>query len=372
MNISFLLQAAKKLSFLKRKTELVGVDIGTHSTKIVSLKRSSNGWTLNRWGVLPYGEDIPLDTPLAERRPSAVAALQAYLKANPILSKKVATSISGNSVIVRYVKMAKMSPAELSKALKFEAEPYIPFNIDDVNLSFSILGEVIEEGQPQLETVLVAAKKDSVDVRLDFLKEAALQPVVMDIDAFALENAYEENHPPPQSETILFMNIGASSTNMSILEKGISRVVRDVFIAGNSFTKAIQRQFQCDVKTAEQKKFTYGLQEESTDPEVQQVSEAMLPIARDLLAEVQRSIDFYLSQGTDRTIQKILLCGGSANLKLLDSFLNRELKIPVEIFNPFLFLQNAPMDLSEEQKALLPQMAVALGLALRYPGDMQS
>src|SRR5204862_3313557 len=117
-------------------------------------------------------------------------------------------------------------------------------------------------------------------------------------------------------------------------------------------TKAIQTQFQCDVKAAEQKKISYGIlqDEQAADAEAQQVVEVMLPVARDLLLEVQRSIDFYLSQGSDRTVSKIFLCGGSANLKGLDEFLSRELNIPVEIFNPLGLLSNAPMDLSEEEK----------------------
>ena len=193
--------------------------------------------------------------------------------------------------------------------------------------------------------------------------------MILDVDAFALENAYESVYPSAQTDTVLFMNIGASFTNMSIVEKGISRVVRDVFISGNTLTKAIQQQFQCDVKTAEQKKITHGLRKIRRDPEAQQVNEVLLPIARDLLAEVQRSIDFYLSQGSDRSVSKIFLCGGSANLKSLDQFLSNELKIPVEIFNPLALLQNAPTDLSEEQKSLLPQMAVAIGLATRREGD---
>jgi len=363
------LQALKSLNFFKKKHDLIGVDIGTHAIKLACLKKSSGQWSLVRWGMIPYGEDIPLDTPLVDRRSQAVAALQTYLRTAEFPTKKVVTSVCGNSVIVRYVKMTKMPAAELAKSIKFEAEPYIPFNIEDVNLGFSIIGESMEEGQAQMETVLVACKKDVVDVRVDLLREAGLQPVILDIDAFALENAYENVFPSSQGDTVLFMNIGASFTNISIVEKGISRVVRDVFIAGNSFTKAIQRQFQSDIKTAEQKKIAYGLTENPSDPETQQVSEVLLPVARDLLTEVQRSIDFYLSQGSDRTVNKIYLCGGSANLKSLDQFLSNELKIPVEIFNPLALIQNAPMDLSDEQKSLLPQMAVAVGLATRREGD---
>jgi len=363
--------ALRPLLFFKKKKELIGIDIGTYAIKLVCLKGSPGNWSLVRWGVIPYGDDLPLETTLMDRRSQAVAALQNYLKSSDINLKRAATSVSGNAVIVRYVKMAKMPPAELAKSLKFEAEPYIPFNIEEVNLGFSIIGEVIEEGQPQMETVLVAAKKESVDLRVDLLREAGLQPVIMDVDAFALESAYESIYPPPQSETVLFMNIGATFTNMSIVEKGASRVVRDVFIAGNTFTKTVQTQFQCDVRTAEQKKIAYGIlqDETSSDVEAQQVAEVMLPVARDLLVEVQRSIDFYMSQGSDRTVNKIFLCGGSANLKGLDQFLARELNLPVEIFNPLSLLPNAPMDLPEEEKSLLPYMAVAAGLATRREGD---
>ena len=363
------LQALKGFNFLKGKQELIGIDIGTFTIKLVCLKKTGAQWTLIRWGIIPYAEDIPLDTPLVDRRSQAVMALQNYMRTADFPTKKAVSSVSGNAVIVRYVKMAKSSPSELAKSIKFEAEPYIPFNIEEVNLSFSILGEANENGQAQMETVLVAAKKDAVDLRIDLLREAGMIPVILDVDAFALENAYESVYPSSQSETVLFMNIGASFTNMSIVEKGISRVVRDVFISGNTLTKAIQQQFQCDIKTAEQKKITYGLSENPSDPEAQQVNEVLMPIARDIVTEVQRSIDFYLSQGPDRSVTKIFLCGGSANLKALDNFLSNELKIPVEIFNPLSLLLNAPADLSEEQKSLLPQMAVAVGLATRREGD---
>lgn len=363
------LQPLKILDLLKKKHDLIGVDIGTHAIKLVCLKKVSGQWSLIRWGIIPYAEDIPLDTPLIDRKSQAIAALQNYLKTSDFPSKKAVASVSGNSVIVRYVKMAKSSPQDLAKSIKFEAEPYIPFNIEDVNIGFSILGDVVENGEPQMDTVLVAAKKDSVDLRVEMLRESGLHPVILDIDAFALENAYESVFPSNQMETVLFMNIGASFTNMSIVEKGVSRVVRDVFIAGNTFTKALQQQFQCDVKTAEQKKITFGLAENPSDPEAQQVIDALIPVARDLVSEVQRSIDFYLSQGADRTVAKIYLCGGSANLKSLDQFITNEIKIPVDIFNPIALLQNAPTDLSEEQKTVLPQMAVAMGLATRRERD---
>lgn len=365
------LQSLKNLNFLKRKGDLVGVDIGTHAIKVICLKKGAGHWSITRWAVIPYAEDIPLDTPLIDRKGQAENALQNFLKNTELPTKKAATSVCGNSVIVRYVKMNKMSRADLSKSIRFEAEPYIPFNIDDVNLSFSILGDIYEDGQAQMEAVLVAAKRDAVDLRVDILKASGLHPVVMDVDAFALENAYEGLLGNSSMETAMFMNLGANTTNMSIIEKGVSRVVRDVFIAGNTFTKAIQRQFQCEVRTAEQKKIAYGLTEEASDPESAQVVESLMPVARDLVTEVQRSIDFYLSQGQDRSVGKIYICGGTANLKGLEQFLADELKIPVELFNPMTLVDNPPTELSEEQKSLMPQMAVAFGLATRRERDDQ-
>src|SRR6202142_3155772 len=140
------LQTFNVLNLLKKKADLIGIDIGTHAIKLVCLRKTASQWSLVRWGIIPYAEDIPLDTPLAERRTQAAMALQSYLRTADFPTKKAVASVSGNSVIVRYVKMAKTTSAELAKSIKFEAEPYIPFNIEDVNLSFSILGDIVEEG----------------------------------------------------------------------------------------------------------------------------------------------------------------------------------------------------------------------------------
>src|ERR1039457_6782427 len=118
------LQDLKGLKFLKKKHDLIGVDIGTHAIKLVCLRRTGSQWSLVRWGIIPYGEEIPLDTALADRRSQAAASLQNYLRTADFQTKRAAASVSGNSVIVRYVKMAKSSPEELAKSIKFEAEPY--------------------------------------------------------------------------------------------------------------------------------------------------------------------------------------------------------------------------------------------------------
>jgi type IV pilus assembly protein PilM len=362
-----------KLPFLKPK-ESIAVDIGTSAIKILHLKSSGSKYSLVKWGLIPINQEGAELAP-QEFQTIVAAGLGEFLAKEKILIKNIVTSISGHQVIVRYVNFPKLTHEELAKTILFEAEPYIPFDIREVDLSFHILGDVMEEGHKKMETILVAAKKELVQSRLELFNSLNLRLVIVDIDAFALTNAYlisqggEEN-----SGTTMLINIGASVTNISIVEKGKSKVVRDIFISGNTFTKVIQRNVACDIKTAENLKQRYGIlvtaeEKEKTLAENQkeflQVSQALSSSAKDLLTEIHRSVDFYVSQNPEQTINKILISGGSANIKNLDRYLSQELKIPVEIFNP---LKNiAGGETVPENIAL--QMAIAAGLAARKEKD---
>ncbi|MBI3292997.1 MAG: type IV pilus assembly protein PilM [Elusimicrobia bacterium] len=378
--LKFLQVRLPDLSFLRWKpSDTLAVDLGTASIKVLQLKKANERWRLVTWGILPYQGGT--EGPVAERKLAVVSALREFLANRQIQVKNVVSSVSGNAVIVRYVRLPKLSPQELAKSLRYEAEPYIPFNIAEVNLGFYTLGEVLEEGQKKLDTILVAAKKEVVDQRLDILVEAGLRPIIIDVDAFALENAYEltrqlTSSPKPQ-ETLVFVNIGASVTNMSIMEHGVSKVVRDVFIAGTTFTKAVQRQCQVDPKTAEELKRSIALLLSPAEREAAvaqdqkqalQASTAMLGVAKDLLAEVQRSIDFYLAQGSDRSVQRVFLTGGGANVRNLDGYFAQELKLPVEVFDPFQGIEGIPPEL-EAHPEWHAQLTVAVGLASRHEGD---
>lgn len=361
-----------KLSFLRGK-DLVGVDLGSNSIKVVQLKGSSKKWSLHKWGIAQVESTETKISP-QEKAESYAHALKGLLSKEGITTKNVATSVSGNSVIVRYVKFPKLSIQDLEKTIQYEAEPYIPFDIRDVNIGFHILGDITEDGQKKMETILVAAKKDVVQSRIDALVMAGLKPIVIDVDAFAIENAYELSRNPEVSETVLFINIGSTVTNMSIIENGVSKVVRDVFISGNSFSKAIQRNLQCGEEEAENLKSSYGLLISAEEKEKAlaedrkdaiQISTIMGPVARDLLGEVHRSLDFYLSQGTDRVVNKILLSGGSSQIKNLDKYFSQELRLPVELFNPLATIKGG----EEVPPEIMATFTVAVGIATRREGD---
>ena len=364
----------EKFRFNKAKDAL-GVDLGSTSIKIIQLKGSPGKYSLARWAYLPLPNAGP-DVPGPDRRTQAVNLLKDYVaKQKKNASRHAVFSVSGNSVIVRYVKFNRMSRPDLAKMIFIEAEPYIPFSIPEVNLDFHILGDVVEEGVRKMETILVAAKKEIIQSRLEVVQQVGLQPILIDVDAFALANAYEANRNPAIKETVLMVHVGASVTSMAILEGGIPKVVRDVFIAGNTLTKALQRNFQCDAKQADAMKARAQLlatPEErehamsENNKEVLQMSTVMLPVMKDLLAEVQRSLDFYLSQGSDRQVGRVLLSGGGGRLGNLTGYFGHELKMPVELFDPLARIEGAGAIAPD----LRPLFSVAVGLAVRRDGDV--
>jgi type IV pilus assembly protein PilM len=356
--------------------EILGVDVGTYAVKLVLFKAEAGKNTLKMWGHVPI--DAAPEASPDERKQATINALKAFLIQKGVQVKNAATAVSGNAVIVRYVKFPLLTKQELRATLATEAEPFIPFDINEVQLSFHILAEMMEEGQRKMETVLVAAKKDLIQARVEILEAAGLKPTVIDVDSFAMENVFESTtEAQDRVGSALYLNIGHTVTNLSIIEQGITRVVRDVFISGSTFTKAVMKALQYEYAKAEEVKKAYGLM---IDPEEKEkalqegnrdalgVSQAIAGVLKDLVAEIHRSVDFFLSQGPERSIGRIVLSGGSAKMKNLARFLTGELKVPVTVLDPFSFLGEAPADLPDELRSA---MGIAAGLALRRNRDWE-
>jgi len=355
--------------------DVVGIDVGSYAVKVVLFKLEAGVYHLKAWGHLPLGAKA--DAGPDEKKAAVINALRAFFIEKGIKVREVATSLSGNAVIVRYVKFPRLTKVELMSTLATEAEPFIPFDINEVQLGFHILSEIVEDGQKKMETVLVAAKRELVVQRLEILQGAGLTPAIIDVDSFALENVHEKTRDAKEGPgATLYLNIGHMVTNLSIVESGVTRVVRDMFIAGNTMTKAIMKAFQCDAAKAEELKHTRGVFVDPAEKEKALadgdrdglgVSQAVGQVARDLVAEVHRSVDFYLSQGPDRSIGRIMLTGGTARLKNLDKHLAQELKVPVSVLNPFSLANGGDV----VPEALAASFGVAAGLALRQNRDWE-
>lgn len=375
-------EVKEKLGALKGLAEMflgpkdvIGIDVGSYAVKVVLFKLEAGAYQLKAWGHLPLGAKA--DAGPDEKKISVINALRAFFIEKGVKVKDVATALSGNAVIVRYVKFPRLTKLELLSTLATEAEPFIPFDINEVQLGFHILSEIVEDGQKKMETVLVAAKRELVVHRLEILQGAGLTPAIIDVDSFALENVHAKTRDAKEGPgATLYLNIGHMVTNLSIVENGVTRVVRDMFISGNTMTKAIMKAFQCDAAKAEELKHTRGVFVDPAEKEKALadgdrdglgVSQAVGQVARDLVAEVHRSVDFYLSQGPDRSIGRIMLAGGTARLKNLDKHLAQELKVPVSVLDPFSFVKGG----EAVPEALAPAFGVAAGLALRQNRDWE-
>jgi type IV pilus assembly protein PilM len=362
-------------------TDSIGIDLGSYSIKIVQLKTLPGKipkYALVRWSIIPLtnsGSDEKGELSPEEKKARAIRLLRTYRGSGKGIPKNAVTSVSGNTVIVRYVKFPKLTQKELSKTIKAEAEPYVPFNIEEVYLAFHPLRDVTEEGKNKMETVVVAAKKDFVTQRIEVLEEAGFKPSVIDVDAFTLESCYEilkEPGSPP--ETVLVANIGYSKTNFVIIENGVSIVVKDSPIAGSSLTKGVSKNLGVDARTAEKLKIVHGIlysEEEKqaavneNNKEALAVSDAASAASKDIASETKKIIQYHITQGKDKKIDRVLVTGGFANIKNFVPYFSNELNLPVEKLNPFAKITGSQGIPEDAQSSL----AVACGLAMRKPGD---
>jgi type IV pilus assembly protein PilM len=355
---------------------VVGLDIGTSSIKVVQVKQNVDKWHLTALGIVDIPNEVQESKNPEFQRAALAETIKRVFKEKGIKTKRVVTSLSGDSVIIRYVKLPFMTVEEMRSTISHEAEQYIPLNIDQVILDFQILGETQEDGQKKMDVLLVAAKVDVVDQHLALLKLAGLIPVVIDLDTFALENAYEINRLEPNEETIALINMGASQSTINILEGNTTRFTRDIPVAGNDFTREIQKEFNLKFVEAEELKKTHGtisMEEDDfslstvshKDDRVLRMSDVMTPVLNKLLGEIRRSFDYYETQARKKTVERVVLLGGSAKLKNVNRFLANKLGIPVENFATF---RNVDIEKGIDSEYLADkeyQLGVCLGLALR-------
>jgi type IV pilus assembly protein PilM len=356
---------ALKFSFSKTQP-LFGLDIGSNSIKIAQLTETKTGLRLEKFGLKPLASELIVDGTVMDQG-GVVDSLRELLAEQSMAIKDVAISVSGHSVIVKKISLPTMTESELEQSIRWEAEQYIPFDVDDVNLDFHILGEAEgAEGQNQMNVLLVAAKKDKLNEYTSLLMEVGLNAVIVDVDAFAVENMYGINYDVKPGEMTALINIGASVMNINILKEDASIFTRDISVGGNRYTEMIQKELNVGYDDAEKAKgleAVEGVNEESIIALVNTVN-------AEIISEIVRSIDYFKTTTTYENIDKVVLCGGSAKINGLPGLLSERIAIPVEIADPFrkIGVDSTIFDLSYIQD-VGPQASVVIGLALRKQGD---
>lgn len=347
-----------------KKKDIIGVDIGASSIKLVQLRESKGVYHLSAIGVAPLPPEAIVDGAIMDAT-TVVEVVDSLVKSLGLKVANVATSISGHSVIIRKIRMQIMTEEEMESSIQWEAEQYIPFEISEVNLDFQILGP--DENDPtQMNVILVAAKKDFVNDYVAVFKECGLTPLVMDIDCFAMENAYEANHDIDEGSVVALVNMGCSAMNVNVLKEGVSVFTRDITVGGNLFNEELQKRLGVSSEEAEALK----LGGEVSGADMDSVASVMGDALESLLQEVQRSLDFFSATASDDQIQKVYVTGGVSRHASVRPKLAERLGLDVELLDPFrnIVVDEKQFD-AEYIDAVGPLMPVAVGLAMRRMGD---
>jgi len=342
---------------------IVGLDIGSSYIKVVQLKDSRAGYELEFFDLLPISPELIVEGSVIDSL-RLTDALKDLIRKTKIKSKNVVISISGHSsVIIKRISLPEMSEEELNESIKFEAEQYVPFDIEDVNLDFQILGPKEEAGQ--MDVILVAVKKDIINDYVSVVKDAGFLPMVVDVDAFALENMYGVNYEIEPGENVALVNVGASTININILKGGVSVFTRDSSLGSTIHTEALQREFNLSYEEAERVKRGEASDKVSQDD----AHSVIMEVSGDISAEVSRSLDYFRSSAQQADIKEVILSGGCALIKDFPRLLAERIGVGVSTAEPFRNIQIPKRFDRSYIDEIAPIAAVAVGLAVRRLGD---
>lgn len=346
--------------FFKKQRSLIGLDIGTNCVKAVELTQHGSELVLTAYGqneIVSEGQ-----------KADAVVDL---LQSRNFHTRRVVTAVSGKSVIVRYLTMIQMSDEDLRNAIKFEADKYIPFDVDEVVLDAQRLddppGARTGLQENEMRVLLVAVKRSLIDDHVQLIQSIGLQPEIIDVDAFALGNAYELRRSlaagvDDEDKVVALLDVGANKTNINVLRAGTSHFTREIYLGGDDLTSAIAKRLGCEVHQGEMLKRDPGDHYES-------VRDAVLPSVDDLGNEIHLSFDYFENQ-CDRAVDDVLLSGGGAQLKLVEETFEKIFEKRVRRWDP---TENLKIDTDQVDVDALKQngsqLAIAVGLAARIKKD---
>ena len=352
------------MALFSRTKGLVGLDVGSFAVKLVELKEKKGGeYQLQRLGIEPLSPEAIVDGSIMDSS-LVVDAIQKLNDETGVKNSNYATSLSGHSVIIKKIDLPVMSPDELAESIQWEAEQYIPFDINDVRLDYVLL----EDGPAtdQMEVLLVAVKRDKVNDYVSVISQSGRVPALVDVDAFAIQNCYELNYDLDPMKVVALVNMGAGVTNINILARGTTVFWRDISFGGNQFTEALQREFSLSFEQAENLK--RGNPVDGHTP--QDAAPVLESVAGEMAGEIQKTFDFFGATSSDGSVDELMLAGGCSLTPGLIQVLRDRFGVPTEQLNPLRRLSYKESDFNSEWlQSVAPMMAVSIGLAIRKLGD---
>lgn len=351
------------------KKSYVGIDLGHHTIKAVQIERSAAGWEVQRVAVAPTPADSIRDSVVIDP-PVVGAALKQLLRENHISATCCHIAVAGPTVVVRSVRIPKMPEATLRKSIKYEASRYVPSSVEDSYIEFEIVGEYDEA---LMDVLMVAASKEVVESRMKTCEAAGLEVEAVDVEPFAVFRALvEADHSSDWLEnTLALVDIGASTTSVSVINRGQFAMSRSISFGGNALTEALKSYFKLSPEDAESGKAQLDLKELLSDPDKDNPPlRVVQPHVEDLVRELRRSLNYYQSQQTEnpdsKPVESILVSGGGAKLAGLAEYLGHKLGTPARAVGVLDNPRFTDYHRSDADRGL--DIAVASGLAMRTYG----
>ena len=351
--------------FFSKSKNLIGLDIGSSAVKAVELKDlgKGKGYQLLNIAVEPLSPEAIVDGAIMDSG-LVIETIQKALTTRRMKGADVAIALSGHSVIIKKISIPATSEEELAEVIPWEAEQYIPFDVEDVNLAYQVLRGA-DGGEGNMDVLLVAAKKDKINDYTSVVSQAGRNPMLVDVDVFALQNCYEMNYDSEAEIGTALVNIGANTTNVAILKGTTSIFWRDISVGGNHYNDAIRKELSLSFEQAESLKRG----EEVDGIPVENVTPILTSVNDYVGTEIQKTIDFFKNTTPGESIEKLVIAGGSSRVPHLREALAERFGVPVEPLNPFNRVHVGKGIAPEEVEDMSASVTVAVGLASRRTGD---
>lgn len=334
-----------------------GLDIGTHTIKLIELARQGDQIAVIAAGSMPCPSKAITSTIQADLESVAVAVKQ-LMKDTGAKSKDISIALPESKVFTRVIEVPQLSDRELSSAIKWEAEQYIPLPLDQVNVDFTVLRDSKQTGTNKMEVLLVAAPKALIDKYLTILEMADLNVVGAETEIIATSRAVGRSIP--NVKTVMVVSLGAQTSDIAILQSGTLLFTRSVSAGGEALTRAIAQNLDFNQTQAEEYKRAYGLEKDKLEGKIMNATK---PIMDTIVGEIKRAFAFYEEKYKDQHVETVILSGGSSRLPGMVTYLAEALGSEVQLVNPWVGLTRDPRFNVLNSEG--PNFCVAVGLALR-------
>lgn len=350
------------MSWLNRKQNTVlSIDISTAAVKLLELSKTGTRFRVESYAVAPLPQDAIVDKNIANVNVIA-ETIKVALKRSDTKLKRVTVAVSGSAVMTKIITMpGSLTDDEMEEQIMIEADQYVPYSLDEVNFDFEVQ-RVNENNSEMVDVLLVASRKENVDDRVEALSKAGLKANIVDVEAFAMENAFsllsDQFADSTGAQTVAIADIGSTMASLNVLHDGRVVYTREQGFGGKQLTEEIQRRYGLSYEEAGLAKRHGGLPDNYT-------LDVLEPFKKAMVQQIQRSLQFFESSSANREIDSIVLAGGCASITGIDKLVEKNLGVPVYIANPFINMNLSnkikPHALSNDA----PTMMIACGLALR-------